>query len=86
VGRESGQVRFEVCRNTKKATIQPKIEAGTEKGATIYTDESHAYNGVGHPVGHTTRSTIRQRNMPGTTMGTAFAKSTAIRRKAYGRG
>lgn len=47
MGRESGQVRFEVCRNTRRATIQPKVEAGTEMGATVYTDESHAYNGVG---------------------------------------
>ena len=65
MGRESGQVRFEVCRNTKKATIQPKVEAGTEEGATVYTDESHAYNGVGatgrphHTVNHSAREYAR---------------------------
>jgi transposase-like protein len=35
-----------VCQNTKKATIQPNIEACTEMGTTLHTDESHAYNDV----------------------------------------
>ncbi|MCB0536965.1 MAG: transposase [Bacteroidetes bacterium] len=46
MGRESGQIRLEVCKNTQKSTIQPRIDAGTEKGVAIFTDESNAYNDV----------------------------------------
>ncbi len=46
VGRESGQIRLTVCDNTRQNTIQPEVEAKTEKGSTFYTDESLAYNKV----------------------------------------
>lgn len=46
VGRESGQVRLEVCPNTRQTTIQPIVNAKSEATATLYSDESHAYNQV----------------------------------------
>lgn len=46
VGRESGQIRLTVCDNTRQITIQPEVEAKTEKGTTFHTDESLAYNKV----------------------------------------
>lgn len=46
VGRESRQIRLEVCPNTRQATVQPLIEAKCEADARLFTDESHAYNGV----------------------------------------
>lgn len=44
VGRTSGQIRLTVCENTQQQTIQPKVERATAKIATVYTDESSAYN------------------------------------------
>ena len=44
VGRESRQVRLEVCLDTKQATIQPEVEAATAAEATLYSDECS----VGH--------------------------------------
>ena len=35
------------CDNTKQQTIQPKVENGTDKGTTLFTDECSAYNYVG---------------------------------------
>jgi transposase len=46
VGRESDQIRLEVCDNIRKSTIQPNIDEGTETEIVLYTDESHAYNDV----------------------------------------
>ena len=46
VGRENGQIRLTVCDNTRQETIQPKVEAKTKEGATVYTDESSAYNRI----------------------------------------
>jgi len=47
VGRESGKIRLTVCDNTQQQTIEPKVESATNAGATIYTDESNAYNRIG---------------------------------------
>ena len=47
VGRTSGQIRLTVCDNTKQQTIQPKVENGTDKDTTLFTDECSAYNHVG---------------------------------------
>lgn len=46
VGRETGQIRLEVCDDTKQTTIQPEVEGKTEPTTTLYTDESSAYNYV----------------------------------------
>ncbi|HXF70221.1 MAG TPA: transposase [Thermoflexus sp.] len=43
VGRESGQVRLTVCESPQPALIQPPVERGTQASATVYTDESSAY-------------------------------------------
>lgn len=46
VGRQSSQVRLTVCQDTTKDTIQPQIEEKTAVDATLYTDESSAYEQV----------------------------------------
>ena len=46
VGRDSGQIRLEVCDDTTQDTIQPEVEAKTDEGTTLNTDESHAHNRV----------------------------------------
>jgi transposase len=46
VGRDSGQIRLTVCDDTRQDTIPPQVEAKTAPGATLYTDESSAYNQV----------------------------------------
>ena len=46
VGRESGQIRLDVCDDTTQDTIQPEIEKKTISTTTFYTDESNAYNRV----------------------------------------
>jgi hypothetical protein len=43
-----------VCDDTRQDTIQPEVEAKTVEGATVYSDESSAYNRVeasGRPHG-----------------------------------
>lgn len=55
VGRESGQIRLDVCDDTTQDTIQPEVEHKTEPTTTLYTDESNAYNRVaGTGRGHGT--------------------------------
>lgn len=44
VGRRSGQVRLEVLRGSGRAWIEPRVLAATVPGATVYTDDWHAYN------------------------------------------
>jgi transposase len=46
VGRTTGEIRLEVCDNTRQKTIQPEVEKKTKNRASIYTDDSHAYNKV----------------------------------------
>ncbi|MDD5037312.1 MAG: IS1595 family transposase, partial [Methylococcaceae bacterium] len=53
VGRDSGQIRLEVCADTRQDTIQPEVEAKTCEETTLNTDESSAYypvaaSGRGH--------------------------------------
>ena len=45
-GRQSKQVRFNVCLGTSINQIQPKVEAQTKEQVKLYTDESNAYNRV----------------------------------------
>jgi transposase len=65
VGRTSGQIRLTVCENTQQQTIQPKVERATSRTATVYTDESSAYNHVSatgrahHTVCHSQREYAR---------------------------
>lgn len=55
VGRETGQIRLEVCDDTQQDTIQPEVEHKTAPTTTLYTDESNAYNRVaGTGRGHGT--------------------------------
>lgn len=43
VGREEGRVRLSVMRSSGRAWIEPRVVAATTPGATVYTDEWHAY-------------------------------------------
>jgi transposase len=44
VGRESGQIRLQVCHHSDRQTLQPFVEAYTPGGSTVNTDEWQAYN------------------------------------------
>ena len=43
VGRDSGKIKLRVCHHSDRATLQPYVEANTQKGATVNTDEWRAY-------------------------------------------
>ena len=45
-GRESKQIRLEVCLGASIKQIQPKVEHSTHKDIHLYTDEAGAYNRV----------------------------------------
>jgi transposase-like protein len=51
VGRETNQVRLEVCPDAKQETVIPLVKATTEPEATIYSDEAPTYQ----PVADTNR-------------------------------
>lgn len=38
-GRESGEIRLEVCHHSDRKTLQPFVEERTPDTATVYTDE-----------------------------------------------
>ena len=44
VGRESNQMRLEVCADARQETVLPLVEDTTSPEATVYTDEAHTYN------------------------------------------
>ena len=44
VGRESGQIRLQICDHSDRATLQPFVEAHTRSEATVNTDEWRAYD------------------------------------------
>jgi len=46
VGRNSGQIRLQVCHRSDRATLQPFVEAHTRDDATVNTDEWSAYGQV----------------------------------------
>jgi len=46
IGRESGQVRLRVVKNTQGKTLVPFVERFTQPEATLYTDEYDSYNQV----------------------------------------
>lgn len=43
VGRESNQVRVEVCEDAQQETVIPLVKATTAEQATVYSDEAHTY-------------------------------------------
>jgi transposase len=44
VGRESGEIRLEVCQHRDRETLQPFVEERTRDTAPVYADEWQAYN------------------------------------------
>jgi transposase len=44
IGRETGQVRLRVARNTKAETLCPFVERFTRPEALVYTDDYDSYN------------------------------------------
>ena len=44
--RETGKVSAQVVPETDRATLQPFVAERTEPGATVYTDEHSAYQGM----------------------------------------
>ena len=44
VGRQSGQIRLQVCGHSDRASLQPFVEAHTRPDATVNTDEWRAYD------------------------------------------
>jgi len=51
VGRETNQVRLEVCPDAQQETVIPLVKEATEPQATVYSDEAHTYQ----PLATTTR-------------------------------
>lgn len=49
IGRQSGQVRLRVARDTKQTTLRRHVEQFTEEGTHVYTDEYDSYNTVDRP-------------------------------------
>jgi transposase-like protein len=46
IGRESGQVRLQVCHHSDRETLVPFVTAHTQPGCTVTTDEWAAYNSL----------------------------------------
>ena len=46
VGRESGEVRLQVCAHSDRETLETFLQERTAPDATVYTDEWQAYNHV----------------------------------------
>ena len=44
--RKTKRVKARVVERTNKATLQPFVESSREQGATVYTDEARAYDGL----------------------------------------
>ena len=44
VGRDSGNIYLEVCENSTRETLEPKVLTATSEGTTINSDEWCAYN------------------------------------------
>lgn len=43
VGRDSGRIRLQVCRNSDRATLEAFVTAHTHRGTIVNTDEWQAY-------------------------------------------
>ncbi len=46
LGRETGEIRWTVCEDTRPVTVQPEVESKTQEGVMLYSDESSADNPV----------------------------------------
>jgi len=51
VGRDTNQLRLEVCPDAKQQTVLPLVKEATEPETTIYSDEAHTYQ----PLAETNR-------------------------------
>ena len=49
VGRETGQIRLRVVRDTKGRTLRAQVHQFTEEGTHVYTDEYDSYNHLERP-------------------------------------
>jgi len=71
VGRDSNQVRLEVCDDAKQETVLPIVEESTEPEATIYSDEASTYQPLEerdydhHTVRHSQREWARDEDGDG---------------------
>ena len=43
VGRQTNQVRLEVCPDAKQQTVMPLVKTATKPEVTIYSDEASTY-------------------------------------------
>ena len=65
VGRETNQVRLEVCPDAQQETVIPLVKAATQPEATVYSDEAHTYQPLAdtnrhhHTVRHSEREWAR---------------------------
>jgi transposase len=62
IGRETGEVRLRVVRDTKSVTLCRPVQQFTQPTAHLYTDEYASYNALRHPhtsVTHATREWAR---------------------------
>jgi transposase-like protein len=46
IGRQSGQVRLRVVKDTKAVILRTHVERFTDEGTHVYTDEYNSYNSV----------------------------------------
>ena len=53
IGRESGQVRLRVVKDTQQTTLRDHVQQFTHEGTQVYTDEYDSYNTIQRP-----RSTV----------------------------
>jgi transposase len=49
IGRQSGQVRLRVVKDTTGPTLREHVHQFTQAGAQVYTDEYDSYNGIHRP-------------------------------------
>lgn len=72
VGRQSNQVRIELCPDAQQETVMPLIEQSTEPDATVYSDEAPTYQALNdqtnrehHTVRHGQREWARDEDGDG---------------------
>jgi transposase-like protein len=50
VGRQSNQVRLEVCPDAQQTTVIPLVKETTQPDSTLYSDEAHTYRRLVDPL------------------------------------
>ena len=65
VGRESNEVRLEVVRHTDKPTLHACVQAMTESGSLVHTDEWKAYVGLDAELGREHKTVVHSRDSKG---------------------